>query len=396
MMKQRRIISGFTLIEMMTAVGLIVIIIIGVAIVFQSVGKVVGLSQVTLRLMSDVRAVQQQMASDVAGLDRGGFLVIRSRVDPNDNNPNADLKRRFDQVCFLANGSFRNRTGTKSTSPFTDQTTANAAIVWWGQLVLEGVPGMLNAKPTADQTAELGISDLPSGGTDKDFILGRHCFLLYGMSAPLAGGTGTISGTNGDPSTNVPINTYPDVILGTTLDPAVMMGTGENNALPRITSSRLSGCSLTSAQVMQAIMTGAGSPRSNARYEAHNYCYRYKTLPNIWATEQQKSGAPYLPNGYFRMHPIVLQGVGSFAIEWTDGTSGAGGTNWYGLANTTMGVTTAKYDVGSSDGDSYTAIFSFDNRINWPKALRVRFRVTDQNDRMQGGREFVEVLKLPD
>ena len=390
-MKQRRIISGFTLIEMMTAVGLIVIIIIGVAIVFQSVGKVVGLSQVTLRLMSDVRAVQQQMASDVAGMDRSGFLVIRSKVDPANSN------RRLDQMCFIAIGAFPNRTGTKNPSPFTDRTVANAALVWWGQLVLEGAPGIVNAKSTADQTQELVISDLPSGGKDQEFILGRHCMLLLPNSPYSGGGVDTII------HSTAPINAYPDIVLGTQFDSGVAMGTGENNSkLPRITSSRICTASMTAGQVMQAIMTGVGSPRSAPRYEADNYCYRYKTLPSVWATEQQVGGATYLPNGYFRMHPIVQQGVASFAVEWTDGTSASGSSplKWYGLTNAALGVvpkgdSAIEPSVGGS-GDDYTAIFSFDNKSKWPKALRVRFRVTDQNDRLQGGREFVEVLKLPD
>ena len=58
-------------------------------------------------------------------------------TDPGHKN----FSRRFDQIAFISNGSFPNRTGANDApgplyAPFTDGSTANAALVWWGQPVL--------------------------------------------------------------------------------------------------------------------------------------------------------------------------------------------------------------------------------------------------------------------
>jgi hypothetical protein len=44
-------------------------------------------------------------------------------------------------------------------------------------------------------------------------------------------------------------------------------------------------------------------------------------------------------------------------------------------------------------GDDYFVVFSYFNKANWPKALRFTYHVA--SDRLAGGRDFVQVINLP-
>jgi hypothetical protein len=111
------------------------------------------------------------------------------------------------------------------------------------------------------------------------------------------------------------------------------------------------------------------------------------------------------------MHPIILEGCKSFSVEWTDGTFTAGNVlNWYGLNSTGFLQTQSASGANSkvefasslaapnntpSPGDSYTAIFDWRNPGLWPKALKIVYSATDVNDRLNGGKEFTQVIPLP-
>jgi hypothetical protein len=202
-----------------------------------------------------------------------------------------------------------------------------------------------------------------------------------------------------------------------------------------ITQSRIDAAATTPPQIMALLQAGipysGPTPRpSNQGYEANHFCYRHAALRSIFDTEILRSGAPSIPNGFFRMHPIALQGVTSFIVEWTDGgtylmgdydpISGQtipagspliGTTRWFGLGHPKSGTLPAAgqgvidpsgtgftIDEGATAtaaSDEYIAVFSFDNRTLWPTALRFRYHVADPNGRLQNGRDFVEVVKLP-
>ena len=380
---------GFTMMEMMTAVALLIMVIVAVGIIFRSTGNTVGLSQATSEMLSNVRATQQQIEADVNNIDRNGFLVIRARLDGSG--------RRYDQFSFLANGPYPNHTGSMAVNPFSDNTVANSAHVWYGQAIKEPEDG------TADQTVLAGLGSPPTGVFDKDFIFARHVFLLLAPS-----GTSANQITNG----TYTVAAYTSIAYSGASN--VSPGNGEPAA--SITSSRLCTVAQTNSALMAQVMTTVlGSGRGgNTRYEADNYCYRFKVMPNVYATDAGIGTNSAFANSYFRMHPIMVQGMPSFAVEWTDGGTFAGSdidpvtgttvasslvgtTRWFGPGNPKYGSpgTDQTEPTLGSYNDSYTAVFSFDNKPKWPKALRIRFRVTDPSDRMQGGRDFVQAIKLP-
>ncbi len=56
--------------------------------------------------------------------------------------------------------------------------------------------------------------------------------------------------------------------------------------------------------------------QTDATAEADFFCYRFKALASVYDSEDL--GGNFFVNGYFRLHPIALQGTSSFKIEWTD------------------------------------------------------------------------------
>lgn len=451
--------GGFTLMEMMVAVSILVLMIMAIGKIFQDASKAVSLSQISMELFSNVRSAQDQIARDVSAIDRNGFLVIRSQYmgEPWDSTttpnkveyvpgaqviyggigyvciktatagtppsvgPNWQLSsNRADQICFVSTSAFANRTGNNSPNPFADRTTSNGAVVWYGHLIFEGTPSRLAEMANNNSIVAAIDKALPLNVTaasppesmrgfdcattpnvtplDQDYVLGRHTSLLMAGNGSVA--TGTNSATNSvtmvDGKTTV--LAFTDVILAPATSTTLVNVDG---SVAHITTSRIAIASLTPGQVMQNIMNqvttkGRGNPPPNggARYEADNYCYRFKVLPNPYATEIPIGGPPNLVNGTFRMHPILLQGCGSFKVEWTDG--GSSGLKWYGLpaGNTVVkGDTTIEPPL--ANGDVYTAIFSFDNKTKWPKALKISYHITDAKDRLLGGREFTQVVALP-
>ena len=58
--------SAFTLMEMVVSVSILVVIILSVGAIFQSAGRTIGISQASMDMLSNVRAVQQQLESDLA------------------------------------------------------------------------------------------------------------------------------------------------------------------------------------------------------------------------------------------------------------------------------------------------------------------------------------------
>ena len=166
------------------------------------------------------------------------------------------------------------------------------------------------------------------------------------------------------------------------------------------------------------------------------FCYRYSTLTTPGASEIGLTTLPaqQMLNAYYRMSPIMLQGVPSFAVDWTDGNLNDGTQqyptlpvpppvnptlNWYGIdGNTTpqsipanAGGPTAPASGGSAQlavaGNSSSApgyatnvtsltyVFYAGNKSEWPKALRITYCVTDPNNRLQGGRFVTQVVELP-
>jgi hypothetical protein len=201
------------------------------------------------------------------------------------------------------------------------------------------------------------------------YTLGRHATLLMAKSP-----------------TNPP-GTFDDILYGTSS--AGIAGEGPAD----ITQSRFNTAAITSSQVMAWIRMKAGARATvsgASTFEADHYCYRFNALPDVYSSRIS------VVNGYSRMMPTALQGVSDFRIEWGEG--GSGNIEWHGAGSPKSSTPTLNEPApAAGSGDDYVAIFSFDSsRNDWPSALRVSFRLSDPNGRLQGGRVFSQVMKLPD
>ncbi|MGC8541928.1 MAG: PulJ/GspJ family protein, partial [Phycisphaerae bacterium] len=336
-----------------------------------------------------------------------------------------------DQLCFTAQGTFQHRTGNynhaagSSPGPFMDYLTSNSAVIWYGQLYVNDSQAQLQTYAAFQSGANDWVSQFypqsslfdpgpglynasssfgyaptgtpPTGIAPGDFVLGRHVTLLIaGSGTPLTGADGNTYAAYYN--TSVPG-------LAVAYNAAAVAGnSGESAAYPA--SSRVTVAATTVSQINAEIasakttgMTGFSSGQTNTAVGqiADAFCYRYNTLAMPNASEVGTAGtASQLTNGYFRMTPIMMPGVPSFTVQWTDGQvygSSApaalqGQLIWYGLGNTLgyggaydqnykyaasveAAASTATPTTSSSAPDAYdpyVAVFDTTNRSLWPKA----------------------------
>lgn len=136
--------GGFTLLEILIAVGATALIAVGIASIFQSVGETVRVGKRVSALNQTAAQIERHMREDFRNLDRRGFMVIRNslavtrdvfngRVDasdvelyPDDNRPR---RRRVDEVMFFASGDY-----VSARPPLDDRFVArsNSARIYYG------------------------------------------------------------------------------------------------------------------------------------------------------------------------------------------------------------------------------------------------------------------------
>ncbi|HTV49036.1 MAG TPA: prepilin-type N-terminal cleavage/methylation domain-containing protein [Phycisphaerae bacterium] len=452
---------AFTLMEMLVALSILVIMMGSIGEIFRIAGNASAIGQATLNVMANVRVAQGLMAQDFAGFNANGYLAIRQRwniptwqanyqyqpgdevvatgtsypstglpnttsfyvcLQPTTNQYTAGASNtywqyyasitaalndgispwRADQVAFLANGNFQSRTGDSS-DDICNYLASNAAAIWYGQLwVSYGNPPPSPYSATAGKSEtgyfaqNLNLSTTanmppePTGNDAGDFMLGREAILL----TPQAG-------------SYYVLKYYTDINLSNTSGITATGLDGSAGATAYITSSRLDDATITPALIMQTIASQNNPANTTGlEYIDNNYCYRFATVRTPTASEVD-AGTNIniqLTNGYFRMMPILLQGVPSFAVDWTDGSSTNNHLNWYGLDNTTTSPPAqSPVQPGTANSDNYdSAMYAWcpGNKFNgttyqWPLALRFTYTITDPANRMAGGRIISQIIYLP-
>jgi len=116
--------AGFTVIEMMVTIGVLVLVAAGVSAIFTSIGDTVARGRKVSELNRFASQVERVMREDFEHMTRDGFLVIvnQNATDNNGNlidvqlssadasdldaNGNPGRVRRVDEIMFFARGSF--------------------------------------------------------------------------------------------------------------------------------------------------------------------------------------------------------------------------------------------------------------------------------------------------
>lgn len=171
---------GFTLIEILVAVGAVALIAVGLAAVFDSVGKTVSGGRKLSRYNSLSTQIEMQLRRDINAMTRDGILMIRQQFSSDAANPARQRAvflsdrdqdtalparaRRVDELLFFARGEF-----VQSAEPISPDyiATSDTARIYYGHGqrrvdsdVNYGVPGNNRVLRYDDETGVLG-----SGGS---------------------------------------------------------------------------------------------------------------------------------------------------------------------------------------------------------------------------------------
>ncbi|MHC4184385.1 MAG: prepilin-type N-terminal cleavage/methylation domain-containing protein, partial [Planctomycetota bacterium] len=110
MNSERRTNQGFTLIELIVAIAILAIMASFAGIVFKVSIEAYRIAGANTEIMQKLRAITDQLNSDLKGLRKDGeiFVVWTARpVDPAFDADDADGFLRLDRIMFFANGDFQ-------------------------------------------------------------------------------------------------------------------------------------------------------------------------------------------------------------------------------------------------------------------------------------------------
>lgn len=185
---------AFTVIELVVAIGAIAILTVGIAAIFNTVGKTVASGRRVSSFTQYAAVAESQMREDFERMTRNGFMVLRHElVDPDNDGETPDLiplyagqpvpqqrYRRADELVFFAEGEFRAKrepyAGDLNGSPAPRRVpTANAARIYWGHGVRHdpGVPGFSYRVPGVADGNRVNVPNGqpgPTGGNAKEWL----------------------------------------------------------------------------------------------------------------------------------------------------------------------------------------------------------------------------------
>ncbi len=164
---QRR--QGFTLTELMIAVVLLVVVIVGTSRIFATASKVTGIGRAASDVLQEAASIERRIRADLESLSPEGFIAIRCVALPNDVNTPGPLLNpqlppaaiiRADQILFYTQGvqSVQGWSGRGFTSGGADDRKAQGTIsrVYYGHAfqLPEGPPATV-VNPTTTLAADV-------------------------------------------------------------------------------------------------------------------------------------------------------------------------------------------------------------------------------------------------
>ena len=115
---------GFTLVELVVAIGIMGLVILFASTVFKTSINSYRIASAQVEIMQKFRAITDQLNNDFRGLRKDAPLFIWFQKGPN----GADDPNRFDQIMFFADGDFQ------STGQWANKTiVGNLARIYYGQ-----------------------------------------------------------------------------------------------------------------------------------------------------------------------------------------------------------------------------------------------------------------------
>jgi prepilin-type N-terminal cleavage/methylation domain-containing protein len=320
---------AFTLMEMMVGVAAVAIVAVGLAAIFDSVGKTVAGGRRVSVVNTYSTLIESQMRRDFQNMARDGFLIIRhqwvdldgsgtrngDRVPLFANQPNSQQKeRRIDELQFGVVGKFE--TARQPLVPGV-KATANEAVVYYGHGERATTRPLTPPRSAGDNfkkprprvdDSNLGSRKLGQPGGENqvcsDWTLSRHVTLLASPEStqynPVPISSGSVFGATNianlrnqrtqfalQPAASSLFRTiatlYPDGSSGMTYDDptfALRAVAGNLNELRPLRSSGIIDIASTSFEQIRAMVTTcidfpmaglSAEPRPERTFEPVNY-----------------------------------------------------------------------------------------------------------------------------
>ena len=171
--------GGFTLVELLVALGAASLLALGIAQIFAVTGQTVAAGRRLSNLQASAAVMERQFRADLSGMTRDGFLLLRSQnsvsvqVSADDEQPRA---RRIDELLFFSHGQFATQRDPRHLDRLA---AARSARIYYGH-GLRQTPGAPEfARPELN-----GVSALPNFGATgpnrlaSNWTLLRHVCLL--------------------------------------------------------------------------------------------------------------------------------------------------------------------------------------------------------------------------
>lgn len=135
--------TAFTIVEILVVIGILVVVAIGVATIFGSVGETVARGRKLSSLNQFAARIERVMREDFENMTRDGFLVIinknadfgddvllyRGEQNDTDGNGNAGRVRRSDEIMFFARDVYE--TQRRAIDP-NMRASSNEAAIYYG------------------------------------------------------------------------------------------------------------------------------------------------------------------------------------------------------------------------------------------------------------------------
>ncbi len=191
---------GFTLVEVLVAVGALGVISVGLATIFAVIGDTVDRGRTVSSLTAHARLVERQMREDFERMTREGFLVIAHQYanegDPIALHPgqraNSQRQRRADEIMFFRTGDFASAREPLY-SGFVPRSKAARIYYGHGERAFENLATQSTYRvPRVDDTnldSRIGLGINTPGNPNRyarEWTLLRHTTALVGPATTLS------------------------------------------------------------------------------------------------------------------------------------------------------------------------------------------------------------------
>lgn len=221
---------GFTLVELMISIAIVLLLVAGINLIFQTTSKAVGAGQALSEGARNNQAAQTVMYQDFSSAvtdDSAPYLIICNHaipafrtladqqgdrdynataaantrwqkmltIDLNNNNIEGeaasaspgeiidpttynDRNHRTDMISFFARGAFKRQTGNPGT--YVADESATEAMIWYGHTYIPNNNGAFSGGDTLPGAGTFGGNDNPNNFFATQWVVGRQAILLNG------------------------------------------------------------------------------------------------------------------------------------------------------------------------------------------------------------------------